>query len=176
MLTLVPFTTAHFPLLSAWFESQRDVVQWGGPALTHPLTDDQFEAMLEEGVASPPARLCWMVADDAGFIGHAQLVFDWQSGSARLSRVAIAPDARGRGLAAPMLRLVIDQAFAFAGIERVSLFVYDFNVPAIRTYERLGFRMEGVRLSSARVGDECWNTATMGLPRSAWAEAARKAG
>lgn len=165
---LIPFASEHFSTLSSWFASEADVVQWGGPLLSFPLTEGQLHMMLAEGDTAPPARLCWMAEQDGALVGHAQLGFDWRNGNALLARVAIAPAARGRRLADPMLRLVLDQAFARPEIERVELNVYAWNTPAIRSYERLGFKAEGVRRSSALVSGERWDTAMMGLLRQEW--------
>ena len=57
MLSLVPFSRAHFPLLVDWFPSHADLVQWGGPFLDFPLSDAQLERMLAEGEIEPPSRL-----------------------------------------------------------------------------------------------------------------------
>ncbi len=169
MLNLVPFTPEHFPILASWFASQSDVVQWGGPFVTYPLDAGQMQAMLAEGRRDPPARLCWMAAEGMQLAGHAQLAFDWRNGVGLIGRVAVAPEARGRGLAVPMLRLVLGEAFARPAIERVELNVYAWNTPAIRTYERLGFVTEGTRRSSVQVGGERWDTVMMGLLRPEWA-------
>ena len=56
-----------------------------------------------------------MAADAGDLVGHAQLAYDWRNGSARIGRVAIAPAFRGRGLAKPMLRLIMAEAFANPG-------------------------------------------------------------
>lgn len=165
---LVPFAPEHFEVLSNWFASQADVVQWGGPLLSFPLTVEQLRPMLTEAETMPPARLCWMAKHDGTLVGHAQLGFDWRNGNALLARVAVAPHARGRGLAGPMLRLVLEQAFARPAIERVELNVYAWNAPAIRSYERLGFKAEDVRRSSALVDGERWDTAIMALLRQEW--------
>ncbi|MCG8355983.1 MAG: GNAT family N-acetyltransferase, partial [Kiloniellales bacterium] len=95
---------------------------------------------------------------------------DWRHGTATMARVAIAPSARGRGLAPPMLKLVVDEAFALPDFERVELNVYSFNEPAIRAYASLGFVKEGVRRSSTRVGDERWDTVIMAMLRPEWTE------
>ncbi|MEN4918470.1 GNAT family protein [Achromobacter spanius] len=168
MLTLRPFATSDFSLLTSWFKSLPDVVQWGGSHLSFPLTDDQLSAMLAQGQKEPPERRCWMACRDGSAVGHAQLAYDWQDGNARLGRVAVAPTERGRGQARPMVALMIDEAFRMPGIERLELNVYMFNTPAIRTYERLGFTLEGVRRSSTRAGDARWDTGMMGLLRSEW--------
>ena len=68
----------------------------------------------------------------------------------RRSRIAavrtlmVAPDARGRGLGAAILRAVVRDAFA-RGIHRVEGEVYGFNTAALRSFERAGFTREGVR-------------------------------
>ena len=141
-------------------------MQWAGPTVTVPLDGSQLAAMLDESRSDPSTRLCWMAEHDAALVGHAQLSFDWRNGIARLSRVAVAPFARGRGLAKPIVTQVVDAAFRDPQIERIELNVYPFNEPALRTYRALGFVQEGVRRASARVGAERWDTVHMGLLRS----------
>lgn len=167
---LVPFAPEHFPVLSDWFATQADVVQWGGPLLSFPLTAEQLGPMIAEANAAPPARLCWMAEHKGALVGHAQIGFDWRNGNALLARVAVAPSARGCGLAVPVLRLVLGEAFARPEIERVELNVYAWNTPAICSYERLGFKAEGVRRASALVDGERWDTAMMGMLRQEWVD------
>ena len=143
-----------------WFSNLEALVQWGGPGLSFPLEAAQLEAMLAETTAIEPAR--------SMFAGHAQVALDWQNGVGRLSRVAINPRMRGRGLARPFLREVTERFFADPAFERLELNVYTFNEAAIRTYRSLGFREEGVRRSSAKVGDVRWDTAIYGLLRNEW--------
>ncbi|MCJ8056013.1 GNAT family N-acetyltransferase [Shinella curvata] len=165
MLTLTPFTPAHFNLLLDWFPTHTELVQWGGPLLEFPLSRDQLEGMLAESRSNPPARLCWMAESEGTIVGHVQLGFDWRNGNALLSRVAIAPDMRGRHLASPLIALAIEKAFHFERMERLELNVYTWNTPAIRTYERSGFVLEGVRRASALVDGTRWDTAMMSLLR-----------
>jgi RimJ/RimL family protein N-acetyltransferase len=63
------------------------------------------------------------------------------------------------------VRLAIERAFRFDDIQRLELNVYAWNIPAVRTYQRLGFGSQGVRRSSTKLGDQCWDTAIMGLLR-----------
>lgn len=166
---LVEFGREHFPTLASWLRSERDLVQWGGPDLTYPLTDHQLEQMVEEGQTTPPSRLCWMAVDVAQtLVGHVQLALDWKNGVARVARVIIAPEVRGRGHAFVLLESVVKQAFSYHEIERTELNVYSWNTAAVRTYNKVGFSHEGVRRSSVRVGDERWDTAVMGILRPEW--------
>ncbi|MCZ8283139.1 MAG: GNAT family protein [Aquidulcibacter sp.] len=168
MLILIPFSPSHFSELASWFASEADVVQWGGPTLCFPLLDKQLDEMLVKGQQNPPARLCWMAEKAGALVGHVQLAFDWRNGNAVLSRVALAPKLRRQGLAAPMVALAIHAAFDFETIQRLELNVYSWNVPAIKTYQNLGFQLDGVRRSSALVSGERWDTAIMSLLRGEW--------
>ncbi|MBB6485524.1 GNAT family N-acetyltransferase [Rhizobium lusitanum] len=171
MLSLKPFSTEHFAVLPTWFDNERELAQWGGPGFSHPLDASQLAPLLQVGHGDRPERHCWMAEDESSSpVGHAQLVYDWQNGVARIARVAIAPAMRGRGIAVPMLKLVLARAFSEGAIERVELNVYTWNEPAIRTYAKLGLIREGVRRSSAKVGEERWDTAIMGILRAEWNE------
>ncbi|KRB57031.1 acetyltransferase [Rhizobium sp. Root708] len=168
-MNLIKFETMHFPILRSWLTSEREVVQWGGPYLTYPLTDDQLEQMIIEGTTAPPKRLSWTAVDANEVpVGHVQLALDWINGVARIGRVMVAPAMRGQGLAKPLLEAALEQAFSHPGIERTELNVYSWNTAAIRTYNKVGFLHEGVRRSSAKVGDERWDTAVMSMLRLEW--------
>jgi RimJ/RimL family protein N-acetyltransferase len=168
MLSLRPFTPADFDELCGWFGTEADLIQWGGVLVRFPLDHAQLANMLALAQSTPPARQCWMVEKAGAAIGHIQLAFDWYHGNATISRVAIAPRARGQGFAAPMLRLILVEAFSHPEIERAELNVFTFNEPAIRTYRVIGFRTEGIRRSSVRAGAVRWDTMAMGLLRAEW--------
>jgi RimJ/RimL family protein N-acetyltransferase len=55
------------------------------------------------------------------------------------------PSLWGKGLGSEALRLALRYAFEEMELERVELQVFAFNERAIRSYEKIGFRREGVR-------------------------------
>ena len=170
---LVPFSHRHLDELRRWFPDHRSAVLWAGSAIDFPLVPEALLAADDAHRVPRPERRAWTAFDDADeIVGHAQVRFDWRDGTGTLMRVGVAPERRGEGIAAPMLRPVIDDAFGLAGLERLELNVYDFNAAAIGLYGRLGFVREGVRRASARVGGERWNTVIMGLLRNEWEAAA----
>lgn len=60
-------------------------------------------------------------------------------GAAQIQGVWVAPEHRGRGIAAPAMAAVVTSVLAdIAPI--ATLYVNDFNTPARRTYERIGMR------------------------------------
>ena len=166
-LILEPFADPHFPTLASWFASERDALQWGGPAVHYPLTTEQMQAMLSDHQV-PPSRLAWMAVCDGADAGHAQVIsVDQSARTARLGRIVVAPACRGQGLAVPMLRLVIHQTFAVLDIDRVDLGVYAWNVGAIKTYERLGFTATEIKPAATTSDGESWEVQEMSLRRVA---------
>ena len=96
----------------------------------------------------------WIVEDeDFTAAGHLDLTLDGRS--ARLGRVIIDPEKRGRGLAHSLIDLAIMKARELRA-SQLELNVIEGNLSAIRTYERAGFT---ARSTPVRPG-----VATMFLP------------
>jgi RimJ/RimL family protein N-acetyltransferase len=64
---------------------------------------------------------------------------------AYLHAIMLDPTHRGRGLATAATRLLVRHLVFDLDYHRVQLEVYGFNEPALRHFERAGFRREGVR-------------------------------
>ncbi|MDO4568172.1 MAG: ribosomal protein S18-alanine N-acetyltransferase [Clostridia bacterium] len=83
--------------------------------------------------------VCELDGQTAGFCGM------WvYMGEAQLTNVAIAPEARRKGVASRMVRHMIGVAVA-RGAQRMSLEVREHNEPAKALYRSLGFVEIGVR-------------------------------
>ena len=63
-------------------------------------------------------------------------------GCAQLQGVWLTPRLRGQGLAVPMLAASVEQILA-SQASTVTLYVNQFNAPALASYERLGFTTVG---------------------------------
>ncbi|MBV1934766.1 MAG: GNAT family N-acetyltransferase [Parvibaculaceae bacterium] len=158
------FETKDIGTLCTWFGSEADVVQWAGPKLSwRTLENDLHESF----GASLSAGDFFSVVNKAGdLIGHFQLTRNKRTHQTDLSRVAIGPAYRNKGYAGLMLQAALQFAFDDPIAHRLELRVFDFNVPAIRAYERLGFQVEGVRRQSVYMNGDYWNTVVMGILRS----------
>lgn len=114
-------------------------------------------AMFEEEVGYSPLgdgetgyvrRVSRLIQDRRTYVltRDARVIFKADVGAAhgdvcQIQGVWVAPDQRGRGLAAPCMSAVIED------LRRrwptVSLYVNSYNLPALRTYHRVGFRQVG---------------------------------
>lgn len=68
---------------------------------------------------------------------------DWRSQNAALGLFIGEPDCRGKGCGSSALRQMIQHAFNDLGLHRVYLYALAANQPALRSYLRVGFTLEG---------------------------------
>ena len=50
----------------------------------------------------------------------------------------------------------------------MTLGVFDFNTAAIKCYEKVGFKKEGLLRDARKNGNEYWNLIEMGILESEW--------
>jgi hypothetical protein len=63
---------------------------------------------------------------------------------------------------------MLDHAFGTLGLHRVALFVFEFNVRAVRAYQRCGFVIEGRARESIWRDGRWWDELAMSVLQSDW--------
>jgi phosphinothricin acetyltransferase len=173
-IALEPFEPGDAGRLCSWVTSPHLLLQWSGPAFQDPLTTGQIETHLANARNSGGTHEVYRARDlgSGEVIGHAELAaISRHHRCARIGRILVGPpDRRGLGLGRGILVEVLHRAFTDLQLHRVELAVYDFNHAALRCYEGLGFRREGVRRECVRFGQEYWNSVQMGLLEREWAQ------
>jgi RimJ/RimL family protein N-acetyltransferase len=76
--------------------------------------------------------------------------------------------AWGQGFGTEATRMMLDYAFGTLNLNRVWLQVYASNTPAIRVYEKTGFRKEGVQREQHFTEGRYEDGVLMGILRSEW--------
>ena len=117
-----------------------------------PLPEDSSEKLLAWIERRRRAgRILWLVIassdDESRYLGEV-LLKPKDPARAELGYL-VAPDARGRELAAAAVRLASDWAFAHLGLARLEILVDPDNAASIRVAEKAGFRREGLLRSNA---------------------------
>jgi RimJ/RimL family protein N-acetyltransferase len=100
-----------------------------------------------------------------GFVGL-RVHDDEQSGSYRIGIES--PEYWGRGYGTEVARLMLRYAFGTLGLHRVHLKVAAYNVRARRSYQKSGFRVEGVLRESFQVDGEWQDDVLMAVLREEW--------
>jgi [ribosomal protein S5]-alanine N-acetyltransferase len=78
------------------------------------------------------------------------------------------PEERGKGYGTEVTRLMVGYAFETLNLNRVTLQVYEYNPRGLRTYEKVGFRREGVLRQDTYREGRYWDTIVMGILREDW--------
>ncbi len=173
MITLEPFDESDIDRLIAWVPSAEFLLQWAGPAFQHPLDREQLMRTLwgprHLAHSHRPASDCLIfkaVDSETGTtVGHGELArIDRKNLSAWIARVLVGPpELRGQGIGQQIVEQLLRVAFDELGLHRVALNVFDFNEAAIRCYERVGFKREGLLREARRHGDEYWSVYVLGM-------------
>lgn len=138
MLTLRDFEPADDAALISWLPTADAVLWWTGPMLTFPLDSAQLDT-----VRNLPGIREWTAYDETGArVGHVGLALPGPT-VARVVRVIVDPELRGRGLGRQLMVAVMEQARGL-GVTTLTLNVVAENHRAIGLYRSLGFEDSGV--------------------------------
>ena len=141
---LRPIRRDDLPFLRAWFADPETMRFWGQPV---PLvTDEYFERELTERFARFDHAGYFMIETNEGRpigrIEYEQL--DMRSRSAEVMILIGAPEARGHGYGSDAMISLLRYLYHERNLHRVALSVIAWNARAIRSYEKVGFVVEGM--------------------------------
>lgn len=170
MIKLEKFTTSDFDTLISWVKSDEELKQFAGPIFSFPLTTEQLNNYINMSDKEPFK----IVLDKTGkTIGHCEL--NHEDGINRLSRILIGDkNERGKGYGRISVSLMAGLLFENPDIEEVDLNVFDWNISAIKCYEKIGFKIDTTNSKELAVGDKLWTILNMKLHRDHWKVSAIK--
>jgi len=79
-----------------------------------------------------------------------------------------AKDEWGKGYGTEATALMVEYAFATLNLHRVWLHVFEYNKAGRRTYEKAGFRQEGIFRQSHFAEGRYWDCIAMAILRDEW--------
>jgi len=132
-MDIVATEPGHLDILKSWFPDKQSVRQWGGPHFRHPFTDATFR----EDMRWRKIPAYSLLDDESGLIGFGQ--YYEKAGRCHLARLVIDPARRGEGVGQNFIRGLMQIGMSDLGCDECSLFVMNWNQPAIRCYRSLGF-------------------------------------
>ncbi|WP_273717140.1 GNAT family N-acetyltransferase [Alkalihalobacillus pseudalcaliphilus] len=157
---MVYFTEEDFEQLIGWIDSPQLLMQWAGPQFQFPLTRNQLMNYVQGANAEESEVYIFkgMDLETNEVIGHICLnKIDRERQSGRIGKVFLHKDFRGSGYGEEMVKQIMSIAHEQYGIQTLGLAVFDFNVAAIKLYERIGFKKTTYKENARKYGDEYWN-------------------
>jgi ribosomal protein S18 acetylase RimI-like enzyme len=136
-IKLVTPQSQHYQTLLNWFTHKAQFEQWAGPSIPFPCESSDIESALHNNRYKSYALVNTRADGEQTFLGFGQIQI-WPK-RAHLGRLVIAPEHRRKSLSYVLVNMLIQEAEAFDITETVSLFVYNSNVSAVKSYHNLGF-------------------------------------
>ena len=164
MIHLEKFDKKHYTELIDSVKNAKDLMQFGGPEFTFPLTEEQINKTL-----SDKNRIAFRVANssDGSTIGHGQIYFN--NDSAKLGRILIIDqNQREKGIGEQMIILLVKFILENRKERYIELNVFDFNIGAIKCYEKVGFKMNPDKKLLREIDGETWTAVNMVLNLEEW--------
>ena len=168
-MKLLPIKINDFNFIQPCIKSKRLQYQYSANVFEYPFNRDNFEKYVieyeKELNSQYPLRLFFKMVNSSGeFIGNiAFYQINYALRSATLGLVLIVDKYQKKGFNQEMLKLMLNKAFNELRLHRVELIVFDFNKNAINSYEKFGFKKEGLLREVIRVEGEYWSAFMMSM-------------
>jgi [ribosomal protein S5]-alanine N-acetyltransferase len=171
---LRPLEKEDAPRIVPWFNDQeviRTMLRY------RPLTLREEEEYIEALSRSEDnITLGIVVRENDRLIGATGLhKTDFRNRSTSFGILIGEKDEWGKGYGTEATRLVVGYAFDTLNMNRVWLHVYEYNARGMRSYERVGFKKEGVLRQDTFRDGRYWDTVVMAVLRDEWAAQPRSA-
>lgn len=141
MLKILPLEKTDAVCIVKWNENKTAdfLLQWAGIGYKYPLSEKQIIDRIESETSSG-CRMYKIILDN-DMIGTIELMrIDTEAKTGKIGRYLLNPELAGKGYGSEALEKFLSIAFNDFHIKRVWLSVFNFNKPAIRCYEKVGFK------------------------------------
>lgn len=159
------FNKEDFSRLISWIDCEETLVQFAGPIFSFPLTNEQLEDYLTD-----PMRNAFKIINttDNSVIGHAE-IYLLKDDISKLCRILIGEKTnRGKGIGQKIVSELLKISFIKLGTSYAELNVYDWNISAIKCYEKMGFSInKGVNKAIVVNGNK-WLSLNMTTNKTIW--------
>ena len=133
MIRIRPYKDSDVDTILSWCQNEKSFYQWTAGILgNYPITQREF-CFVE-------SLMPFTAFDETGMVGFFTLRNPDESlDELRFGFVIVNPHKRGKGYGKAMLQLGLKFAFEIYGAKKVSLGVFENNLPAYYCYKTVGF-------------------------------------
>jgi RimJ/RimL family protein N-acetyltransferase len=161
MITLTKFNKSYYDTLISWIVSEEMLMQFAGPLFTFPLTYEQLDQSL-----SVTNRYAFSAFENEIMIGYAEIYLTEKA--AHLGRIIVSEEMRGKRRGEQIVRKLLEIAFNKFNKCEASLNVFDWNIYAVKCYEKVGFQINPERNLERHVNGKKWIALNMILNKCDW--------
>jgi RimJ/RimL family protein N-acetyltransferase len=172
-LYLHSFEAAHQAALQAYLNhpelAGRRYIPWGYPEYA-PLSENQVDQIIQDwSQAQKSIHLGVSESKSTDLIGHAECDWEWDPHCPSIALV-IAPLYQRRGYGSQVLWLLLRYVFEFTPAHTVTVWINDWNQPAVEFFNSQHFQSAGRMRRAAVHQGEYTDLLVMDLLRREWWE------
>ncbi len=157
---LKKYQHSDFDLLESWVTDEDILFQFAGSDFSYPITKTQLIGYQ----VKYPGRFFYIGYTEEGVAFAFGEIITMESPWPRLGRILIGnPSERGKGLGKYFVSMLIGECKKEFNPSLIDLFVWDQNIPAIKCYEKLGFKFTGDKSFHLFHRDKAFNICKMSL-------------
>ena len=134
----------------------------------HPFNRTKEEEWFEKMNKNQNMILFAICLNDDKVIGDLGITL--LSGNALLGIMIGEKECWNKGYGTEAMKLVLDYCFNTLNLHRVALEVFEFNERAIKCYEKVGFKKEGIAREVVYKKGRYWNNVKMGILKQEWSK------
>ena len=130
-----------------WVKDEEITDLLGGDLLIYPVSSLGEEKFIESAALPSDKKKTFVIETltDRRYIGSIGFnVINWTNRSAEVGIVISEKPLWGKGYGTDAMRVMMRLAFDKMNLRRLWLYVFDYNPRAIASYEKCGFKREGV--------------------------------
>lgn len=166
LIKLRPIERSDLDSIMSWVGDEEVTNFLGGEMLLGPLSRIAEEKFIERASESSVNSRLFVIETlaDRRYLGSTDLHnINWVNRTAEVGIVIGDKSCWGKGYGSDAMRVLLRYAFDKINLNRVSLKVFAYNPRAIASYERCGFRREGLLRQDKFLGGNYHDTIVMGI-------------
>lgn len=169
LVRLRAYEKSDLDAVMKWVNDE-EVTDWlGGEALLYPVSSLSEDRFIEAAAAQSDRQKNFVIESlaDRRYVGGISFnIIDWRSRHAGVGIAIGDKSLWGKGYGTDAMRVLMRMAFDRMNLHRLWLHVFDYNVRAIKSYEKCGFKREGVLREDRFARGKYHDTIVMGILES----------
>jgi RimJ/RimL family protein N-acetyltransferase len=169
LVRLRAYEKSDLDAVMKWVNDEEVTDLLGGEMLAYPVSSLAEEKFIEAAAAPSDRQKNFAIETlaERRYIGAISFnAIDWQSRHASIGIVIGDKSLWGKGYGTDAMRIIMRLAFDKMNLHRLWLHVHDYNQRAIASYEKCGFKREGVLREEHFARGKYHDTIVMGILES----------
>lgn len=158
---LSPMNLEDLDMYTNWMNSLSVQIPLGNFASTYSLTREK-EAL--EKMVKEDHMFAVVHKEGDRLIGNCSLFsVNYQRGVAEIGLFIGDESDRGKGYGPELIEILLSYGFKLLGLNNIMLRVFAFNKRGIKAYEKVGFKVFGIRREAYKLGQKCYDEVHMDI-------------